>query len=417
MKVPREDLLRVNLPDAENMLHLVHRKYFQHVYSMPKDGSPAEVLTKQVKRLARICNMDLIGITSSQPFDEDIRRADEIIEKLKKMGKNQDARQLGFRKRALVPTSVWDEAKAIIVAAQPYAPPAKCSFDKKEYGRMAAVYVRDYYALADSKIDMLGRFIETMGYRVLRGYARDGQGFSELTPMDHRRGCLMVRPVARRAGLGVIGKNTMLITKPYGSWVVLSFLMTDAPLIPDEPLKGWDPCRECDVCLKACPGKAIFEERKLIYSDCLNVTPSAQDHERLAKVGQYLWGCDVCQEVCPANRKTEHDPRESAVRAEESLIPLRPLMEMGIMNPKVAVVAGNSGNPEFVDDLVRLGLGSDRPNKRAYAAWALGRIGSPEAVAAIQEAVSREEDLEIKKIMEEVLARSPRPAAEQGTEG
>ncbi|KPJ56178.1 MAG: hypothetical protein AMS16_02885 [Planctomycetes bacterium DG_58] len=374
MKVPREDLLHVSLPDAENLLHLVHRKYFQHVYSMPKDGSPAEVLTKQVKRLARICNMDLIGVTSSRPFDEDIQRVDEIIEDLTKMGRDNEARRLGFRKRALVPTSIWDEAKSIIVAAQPYAPPVKCSFDKKEYGRMAAVYVRDYYALIDSKIDMLGRFIETMGYRVLRGYARDGEGFSELTPMDHRRGCLMVRPVARRAGLGVIGKNTMLITKPYGSWVVLSFLMTDAPLIPDEPLKGWDPCRECDVCLKACPGNALFEGRKLIYEDCLNVTPSVEDHERLAKVGPYLWGCDVCQEVCPANRRTEHDSRESAPQAEEFLIPLRPLMEMGIMNPKVAVVLGNTENEEFVEPLTRLGLKHENPTVRRYARWALGRI-------------------------------------------
>ena len=106
MKVPREDLLHVNLPDAENMLHLVHRKYFQHVYAMPKEGPPAEVLTKQVKRLSRICNMDLIGITSADPFDEDIRRVDEIIKDLTKMGRDEEARRLELRKRALVPTSL-----------------------------------------------------------------------------------------------------------------------------------------------------------------------------------------------------------------------------------------------------------------------------------------------------------------------
>jgi epoxyqueuosine reductase len=197
---------------------------------------------------------------------------------------------------------------------------------------------------------------------------------------------LLERDFARRAGLGWIGKNTMLINKHRGSYFFLGALLLDMDLDPDPPHEA-SHCGTCTACLDACPtgaftGPGWLDARKCISYLTIELRSPVPEELRPG-VGDWLFGCDVCQEVCPWNRKDTTEPE--AVDAAELLglteaefrdryrgTALFRTKRRGLLR-NAALVLGNTGDERALPAL-RRALADEEPLVRDAAAWAIARI-------------------------------------------
>jgi epoxyqueuosine reductase len=207
---------------------------------------------------------------------------------------------------------------------------------------------------------------------------------------------LLERDFARRAGLGWFGKNTMLINRRLGSYFFLGALLVDLDLRPDEP-HATSHCGTCTACLDACPTGAFAGPYRLDARRCISyLTIELKDavpEELRPGLGEWVFGCDVCQEVCPWNRKAPPGSAP-ALQARPELEALDLVAVLGLSEeefrrrfrgtaltrPKrrgllrnAALVLGNAGGPEAVPAL-RRALDDPEPLVREAAGWALGRI-------------------------------------------
>jgi epoxyqueuosine reductase len=215
-------------------------------------------------------------------------------------------------------------------------------------------------------------------------------------------GPILERDLARRAGLGWFGKNTMLVSPSLGSFFFLGALLLDLELAPDAPFEA-DRCGTCTRCLDACPTDAFVGPRVLDATRCisyLTIEAKGTIPEALrADVGEHLYGCDVCQEVCPWNVRFARElPNDSPYAARGALAgkDARTLARelLGMLQPEfsaafkgspmkraklrglkrnAAVVLGNVGTADDIDVLTRA-LDDEEPLVREHAGWAMRRI-------------------------------------------
>ncbi len=230
---------------------------------------------------------------------------------------------------------------------------------------------------------------------------------------------LLERDFARLAGLGWFGKNTMLLDRHHGSWFFLAALLVDRPLEPDAPHQT-DHCGTCTACLDACPTDAFPEPYVLDARRCISYLTIELRNEPIPVefregLGEWLFGCDICQEVCPWNRDAPATA-EPAFEPIPELAPVDVLSLLGLGEPEfrqrlgptplerpgrtgivrnAAIVAGNSRQLEAIEPLVAL-LDDPEPVVRSSAAWALGRIGNPMTLAPLrqQRSVENMEDVQ-----------------------
>ena len=184
------------------------------------------------------------------------------------------------------PESLLPGARTVISAALCYYLPA----DEPEpgEGRLARYTWADRYAELREKLDELGRRLGG-DYRVL------------VDANDH-----VDREGAARAGVGFYGKNTLLITRRHGSWVVLGTLVSDQEVEPSAPLDAG--CGSCTLCIEACPTGALDEPGTLDSTRCLSYwtqAPAPVPEPYRMALGALVYGCDICQDVCPWNRGVE----------------------------------------------------------------------------------------------------------------
>ncbi|MFO0803119.1 MAG: tRNA epoxyqueuosine(34) reductase QueG [Gemmataceae bacterium] len=206
---------------------------------------------------------------------------------------------------------------------------------------------------------------------------------------------LLERDFARRAGLGWIGKNTLLIHPQRGSFFFLGAVLTDLQLEPDAPFAG-SHCGTCTACLEACPTQAFPQPHVLDATKCISYLTielrSPIPEELREPMGSWLWGCDVCQDVCPWNRKT---PNEAVLPHDPSLESLDAIELLGLdedgfrtrfkktslwrnrrpgLLRNAAIVLGNTGDDTALPAL-RTAL-NNHPLIADAAAWAIARIES-----------------------------------------
>src|SRR5438876_3205899 len=266
----------------------------------------------------------------------------------------------------------------------------------------------------------------------LREYARNEISDEVETRLFVDTGRMVDRAVAQRAGLGWYGKNTNILTKGWGSWVFLAEIVTNLPLASDAPLKT--SCGSCEICLHACPTQAFPAPYVLDNTRCISYLNiefrGSIPLELRPLMGNLIFGCDICQEVCPVNKVVERRlglrndsgvaissskpvhfqphmefrPREG-IGSNPELIPLLSLTEeqfrerfrhspirrtkrRGLLR-NVCVALGNSGGQQAIPALIGA-LHDYEPLVRGHAAWALGRLGGDTALQALQEALSTE---------------------------
>jgi epoxyqueuosine reductase len=291
-------------------------------------------------------------------------------------------------------------ARGIICLLYPYRPPPPPPEDWRTTlrGRIAAYAAgADYHTRVGAHLAALAaRLAEAFPGARFRGYVDTGP--------------LLEREWAARAGLGWIGRNTLLLHRRAGSYVLLAELLTD--LVLDAVPLPADRCGTCTRCVQACPTGALEGGYTMDPRRCLAYLTiehrSAIPHALRPALENWIFGCDICQEVCPWNR----DARDST--ATDDLAPSLPALlaldaagfrarfgrtavarakRRGLLR-NVAVALGNSGNPDAVPPLIAA-LDDPEPLVRGHAAWALGRLGGPRARAALDAARRREPDAEV----------------------
>ncbi|HEU4641467.1 MAG TPA: tRNA epoxyqueuosine(34) reductase QueG [Gemmatimonadaceae bacterium] len=268
---------------------------------------------------------------------------------------------------------------------------AAMSYGGREPGGPVARYARgdDYHDVMVERLRELHRWIEERVGRPVRGKA-----YVDTGP-------LLERDLGRRAGLGWFGKNTNLINPKLGSFFFLGSLVLDLELEPDAPFEA-DRCGSCTRCLDACPTNAFVEPRVLDATRCISYLTIEQrgaiPEELRAAVGEWIYGCDICQTCCPWNVRFAQELKEPAFAPREGLAGkdartlARELLEMTQeefsrafkgspmkraklrgLKRNAAVVLGNVGDPEDADVLTRA-LEDPEPLVREHAAWALARL-------------------------------------------
>jgi len=223
------------------------------------------------------------------------------------------------------------------------------------------------------------------------------------------------RAVASRAGLGWYGKNACLIVPGFGSWVLLGVLLLVLELEPDPPLRR--DCGRCQICLDRCPTGAIVAPYTVNTPRCLSFQTIEQrgviPHEIRPLLGDWVFGCDVCQEVCPytgaAKETSEPDLRPQTL--DNAYPSLHRLLTLSVeqfqqlyrgtavtrakrrgLARNAAVALGNIGSAADVAMLATTLGEHDEPLVREHAAWALGALGGSRARAALDRGRSRETD-------------------------
>jgi epoxyqueuosine reductase len=270
----------------------------------------------------------------------------------------------------------------------------------------------DYHAVARERLAQLADFLHahSPGCRT--------RSVIDSAPM-------LERDFARAAGLGWFGKNTMLINKRQGSWIFLAGLLTDVELEPDAPHET-SHCGTCTRCLEACPTDAfpqpyVLDSRKCIAYLTIELKEPIPASLRTG-IGEWLFGCDICQDVCPWNHKSPHK-NDPAFRPRGDLNPadlsgLLDLDEEGFRNlfaksalarsgrvgllRNAVIVLGNQRDTTAVPALERT-LGDSEPVVRGAAAWALGQIGGAVAVTALKSRLRVEDNATVRAEIDAAL--------------
>jgi epoxyqueuosine reductase len=237
----------------------------------------------ELERLAGELELDVVGATPAEPYTETERH----IRERRARGLFADMRfTMAQPETSCHPETLLPGAKTVVSAAHCYwieEPPLEPG-----KGRLARYTWYDGYEVLRERLDALG--------------CRLGGNYRVLVDANQH----VDREAAARSGVGFYGKNTMLITRRHGSWVVLGTLITDVEIEPTPPLEL--DCGSCRLCIDACPTGALDEPGTLDSTRCLSYWTQASAPIPLdyrSELGAQVYGCDICQDVCPWNRGIE----------------------------------------------------------------------------------------------------------------
>lgn len=255
-----------------------------------------ETNTKLIKEEALRLGFDTCGIATAIMLDDDARRLEQWLNKGYQSGMEYMERYFDLR---IDPRKLVPGAKSVITLILNYFPKEQQQPDIPHIAKYA--WGTDYHYVIKDKLNVLLAFIrENIG-------EVDGRGFVDSAPV-------LERSWAVRSGLGWIGKNGNVLTKHSGSFFFIATLITDLELIPDAPF-ATDYCGTCTRCLDACPTQAIVAPGEVDANKCISyLTIELKDSfipsEYHGRMDNWMFGCDVCQDVCPWNRfsKPNHEP-------------------------------------------------------------------------------------------------------------
>jgi epoxyqueuosine reductase len=376
------------------------------------------VTSQWVKNRAQALGFDLVGIARAQPLTEHEER---LRTWLARGMQGSMAYVAGHAERALDPTRAWPGVRSVIVVGLAYRWDAPEPDEDRPRGRVSCyAWGEDYHRVVERKLRQLCRDLLSHGARLARPYVDTGPTLD--------------RAWAQRAGIGWFGKNTMIITRTgHGSYVFLGEVFTDLELEPDPPARG--SCGSCRICLDRCPTGAIVAPYVVDARRCISYLTIEHrgwiPRPLRPLIGTWVFGCDICQEVCPHNvlvqkgLHPEFAPRrdvacpdlvellhldEETYRERFRASAIRRAKRQGLRR-NAAVALGNLRDPRAVPALIRA-LEDEDPIVRGHAAWALGRIGGEEAQRALRVRLGSEPDPVVRGEIAEALQAVGSPCRE-----
>lgn len=398
--------------------------------------------THEVKEYAYSLGFDTVRITTADAF-----KAEELVIKERIARGLMDGLPWFTAERADVschPDALLPDARSIITLGMVYLTEEQPEDNESgPRGRIARyAWGDDYHDIIKPKLRLFADW--------LNARAREEMGEAVEARLFVDTGRMVDRAVAQRAGLGWYGKNTNILTREWGSWLFLAEIVTNLPLEADQPLKA--NCGKCEICLHACPTGALPRPYELDNTRCISFLTielrGSIPVELRPLMGNLIFGCDICQEVCPVNQVAERRlgfnragqsgqfiaqqtiTRNTTTRKQASfqahavfqarpgtgsspeLIPLLSLTEeqfrerfrsspikrakrRGLLR-NVCVALGNNGDQRAIPALIGA-LHDHEPLVRGHAAWALGQLGGQQARNALLSALEYEEDREVQQ--------------------
>jgi len=393
------------------------------------------ILKERIKARALELGFDMVGIAPADPGEHLLFYLDWLA-----AGYHGEQAYLArpdrlARRRDL--NVILPGVQSLVVVGLHYWPgPPPPEADNPAHGRISC-YAQgpDYHHVMLPMLESLLEFIQAETGRPVRGRAYVDTG--PLLERDH----------ALRAGLGFIGKNCNLIRPKRGSWLFLGELLLDIPLKADEP--GRMPnCGTCTRCQEACPTGALIRPYTLDSQRCISYLTTtlkgAIPRELRPLMGNHIFGCDICQAVCPWNQKPRHgdteftqgfsifSPRSPCLRGKKTDQPAPPLLELMALSEvefqaryggapighikrerflrNVAVAVGNWGSPEAIPALGEA-MTDPSPLIRGHVAWALGQMGTGRARALLEKALAQEMDAAVIEEIQLALGQGRTPNA------
>jgi len=229
---------------------------------------------------------DLVGITDLKPssYQKEYRKS------IAKIFNGNLGYLKTTEKERLSPETKFPWAKSVVVLGINYWQGPFPVLKKGEVSLSRYAIGKDYHIVLREKLSMLSGFLKE------ETKIKETKYYTDTGP-------LIEKELAQRAGLGWIGKNTLLITEEFGSWVFLGEILVDIELKPDDPAEN--RCGDCDLCISSCPNKALVEPYTLDTEKCTAFQTVKKKGELPSwfpnKNNDYIFGCDICQEVCPYN--------------------------------------------------------------------------------------------------------------------
>jgi epoxyqueuosine reductase len=338
-------------------------------------------LAADLKQVALDAGLDAVGIAPATPFTS----ARRVLEERKAAGLH-GGMEFTYRNpaRSTDPQRALPGAQAMVVGARRYRRDAASVASPVTAARVAAYSWTDHYEPVRAALSAVADTLHAAGWRT-RVLVDDN--------------ALVDREAAHRAGLGWFGKNTNVLVPGLGSWVVFGTLLTDAPLPPDSgPVD--DGCGACTRCLPACPTGALVAPGVLDARRCLAwllEAPGDFPLEFRDALGDRIYGCDDCQDVCPPNKTADrHRPPARVAPSAQPWVDVVAMLEMDdaalmarfgrwyiserdprYVRRNALVVLGNVGDPAAPDvrRVVGHALASPDPMLREHAEWAAAKLG------------------------------------------
>jgi len=330
-----------------------------------------------------------VGTTSAEPF-ADVRAE---IERRRDAGLH-GGMQFTFRNpaRSTDPQQTLPGATTLVVGAYDYQRVAPEAPTGRAVGRVAAYSWEDHYARLRDALEQIARRLRADGARAI-----------VLADQNH----LVDRAAAHRAGIGWWGKSSNILVPGVGSLVVLGSVLTDAPLVLGDPVEVEDQCGACTQCLDGCPTDAFVAPGVIDARRCLAwlvQTEGMFPVEYRVALGDRMYGCDECQDVCPPNRIRRRRP--SAAGADQAWVEIVGLLDStdddllarlgrwyipnrdpAYLRRNALVVLANigDGNDAETRRVVADYLAHRRPMLRAHAVWAARQLGIDLPAAIVQD--------------------------------
>lgn len=339
-------------------------------------------LEQEVRRKALDLGFDLCRIASA---DVSPLAGERLADWLKSGAQGDMDWMATTAERRASPRALWPEARSVVMLGANYGSSGDplAVLNRPERGAVS-LYARrrDYHDVLKGRLKLLA------GFLLSRAGAGEAKVFVDTAPV-------MEKPLAQAAGLGWQGKHTNLVSRDFGSWLLLGAIFTDLALEADRP--GSDHCGVCRKCLDICPTHAFPEPYRLDARRCiayLTIEHKGQiPREFRGAIGNRIFGCDDCLAVCPWN-KFAAEAREAKLAARDELEDL-PLAALAALDDagfrvlfsgtpvkrlgharfmrNVAIALGNSGDARLAPAAERL-LGHVSPLARGAAVWALARL-------------------------------------------
>jgi len=369
-------------------------------------------ITKQIKCMGREIGLDIVRITNADIFpqaEREILKSIEkgyIVEGTEHKGHHThsvpDETKLKRIRKRCNPKNILRNAKSVISVAYSYAIEdwENKACETQPCGKIAKYDVANFYLEVKEKLQKIIDFINQK---------------YDFKYKSKNKSCyvsLVEKPIACRSGVGWYGKNGIITTEKFGSWVVLGEIITELELEIDKPLQN--DCGSCHICMDACPTNAIVAPYTIDRTKCLQYIS-----ERMMDVpleyrdawGDSLYGCTTCQDVCPINLNKKLKRYRPPFGYIGSKVPLLPLLEMSqnefnsffennqiAMRPMDAIkrnavlVLGNIRNPIAIKHLNRVLQEEFNTILRGHAAWALGKINGLNSKKTLEKALKLEEN-------------------------
>jgi epoxyqueuosine reductase len=357
----------------------------------PIPGGPGTTLEESIKQEARRLGFVLAGVTTPEPAPHAA-----FFEAWLGHGRHGHMDYLATQRSRTCradPRKVMPECTSILVLAMPYSNPSMAASRAEQpeqhvsRGRLAAyAWGRDYHKVITGYLNDLVAFIERCADRSIQSRC-----YTDTGP-------ILERDLAQRAGLGWIGKNTCLINPRSGSYLLLAEILLDLPLRPDAAFET-DHCGSCTRCIEACPTACILSDRTLDARRCISyLTIELRDSipvELRGSMGEWVFGCDICQTVCPWNRFAAAEGHAALAADHSAGFPslveslglsaqvfderargsaVKRAKHRGYLRNAV-VASGNVAGSEAIQALESLAVQGD-PMIEEHAAWALTQIAS-----------------------------------------